>query len=48
MWWNFVGRDRVEMVAAYRDWQAGGDRFGEVKTDLARIPAPRPEWMTSD
>ena len=48
MWWNFVGRDRAEMEVAYRDWQAGADRFGEGKTDLSRIPAPRPEWMASD
>lgn len=48
MWWNFVGRNRAEMEAAYRDWQAGTARFGDVQTDLARIPAPRPEWMTSD
>ena len=48
MWWNFVGRNRAEMEAAYADWQASAERFGEVKTDLARIPAPRPEWMAPD
>jgi redox-sensitive bicupin YhaK (pirin superfamily) len=48
MWWNFVLRDQAEAEAAYRDWEPGSDRFGEVKTDLARIPAPRPEWMAPD
>jgi hypothetical protein len=29
MWWNFVGADHDEIVAAREDWQAGR-RFGEV------------------
>jgi redox-sensitive bicupin YhaK (pirin superfamily) len=45
MWWNFVGRTRDEMEDAYRDWQAHAPRFGSVHSDLARIDAPRPQWM---
>ena len=45
MWWNFVARDRAEIEAAWRDWQAGDDRFGTVASTLARIPAPRPSWL---
>jgi quercetin 2,3-dioxygenase len=46
MWWNFVARSRDEVDAAYADWQAGAERFGPVRSDLARIPAPRPPWQT--
>jgi redox-sensitive bicupin YhaK (pirin superfamily) len=45
MWWNFVARTRDEMEDAYRDWQAHAPRFGVVRSDLARIDAPRPQWM---
>ena len=45
MWWNFVGRDRGEIEAAYRDWQAAEGRFGEVASGLDRIDAPRPNWL---
>ncbi len=47
MWWNFVARSRDEMEDAYRDWQAHAERFGTVPSDLARIDAPRPEWMVA-
>lgn len=30
MWWNFVGSDHEEIVAAREAWEAHGDRFGEV------------------
>jgi redox-sensitive bicupin YhaK (pirin superfamily) len=46
MWWNFVARDRSEIDAAYREWQAGSDRFGSVATTLERIEAPRPLWLS--
>lgn len=46
MWWNFVGRSRGEMVAAVDDWNAADGRFGEVRSDLARIPAPVPPWRS--
>ncbi|MFI7603023.1 pirin family protein [Actinoplanes sp. NPDC049681] len=40
MWWNFVGRDHEEIVAARQGWAAGG-RFGEVRGyDGPSIPAP--------
>ena len=46
MWWNFVARTRDEMDAAYRDWEADSDRFGVVRSTLARIGAPRrPGWL---
>jgi quercetin 2,3-dioxygenase len=45
MWWNFVARDREEITAAYRDWEARTDRFGEVPSALERIEAPRPPWL---
>ena len=44
MWWNFVGRDRDDLDAAYRAWREGGDRFGRVASGLPRIPAPAPYW----
>ena len=47
MWWNFVARTRDEVDTAYSDWQAESSRFGEVRSPLARIPAPPPLWMHS-
>ena len=44
MWWNFVGRSRDELDAAYVAWQAGDERFGRVASPLPRIPAPAPYW----
>jgi redox-sensitive bicupin YhaK (pirin superfamily) len=44
MWWNFVGRDRDDLAAAYASWHAGDDRFGRVASALPRIPAPEPYW----
>ena len=40
MWWNFVGRSRDEFAVARDEWNAGSDRFGEVTSGRARIPAP--------
>jgi redox-sensitive bicupin YhaK (pirin superfamily) len=40
MWWNFVGRDHEEIVAARADWEAGR-RFGTVVGD-DRPPLPAP------
>ncbi len=40
MWWNFIGREHDEIVAARDDWQAGR-RFGEVHGYPGdRLPAP--------
>ncbi|MCW2777901.1 MAG: Pirin family protein [Frankiales bacterium] len=46
MWWNFVGRTREELSAAYEAWEAddGVERFGRVPSDLPRVPAPAPTW----
>jgi hypothetical protein len=44
MWWNFVGRTRDDLAAAYESWRAGDDRFGRVASALPRIPAPEPYW----
>lgn len=43
MWWNFVGRDHDEIVAARQAWEqrAGGGRFGAVHGyEGPDIPAP--------
>jgi redox-sensitive bicupin YhaK (pirin superfamily) len=41
MWWNFVGRDHDEVVAARADWEARSPRFGVVAGHgHDRIPAP--------
>jgi redox-sensitive bicupin YhaK (pirin superfamily) len=45
MWWNFVARNREELAAARRDWEAG-TRFGRVASPLDRIAAPEPYWPT--
>jgi redox-sensitive bicupin YhaK (pirin superfamily) len=40
MWWNFIGRDHDEIVAARDDWMTG-DRFGTVVGYAGdRLPAP--------
>ena len=45
MWWNFVGRSRDEIVQAARQWAGEDeDRFGRVRTELARVPAPPVPW----
>jgi redox-sensitive bicupin YhaK (pirin superfamily) len=44
IWWNFVARSRAEITTAYEHWQADDGRFGEVRSPLARIPAPAPPW----
>ena len=41
MWWNFIGRDHDEIVAARDDWQNQRSRFGHVAGhDGQWIPAP--------
>jgi redox-sensitive bicupin YhaK (pirin superfamily) len=44
MWWNFVARTRSEIEAACDQWQSADSRFGEVRSPLARIPAPGLPW----
>jgi len=45
MWWNFVARDRDEITAAWRSWNARDERFGTVASPLDRIEAPAPPWV---
>jgi quercetin 2,3-dioxygenase len=46
MWWNFVGRDHDDIVAARADWEAGrtpgtsSGRFAPVSHPVAALPAP--------
>ena len=40
MWWNFVARTHEELAEALAAWQAADERFGDVRSDLGRIPAP--------
>lgn len=41
MWWNFVAREHAEIVRAREEWEAGGERFGEVVGyDGGRLGAP--------
>lgn len=46
VWWNYVARDRGEVDRAGQDWNAESERFGRVRTKLARIPSPVPPWRT--
>jgi quercetin 2,3-dioxygenase len=47
MWWNFVARTTDELTAAWRAWQHGDeDRFGRVPSQLERIEAPVPPWIS--
>jgi redox-sensitive bicupin YhaK (pirin superfamily) len=45
MWWNFVGRSRQDIDAAYASWAAQDDRFGTVASSLPRIPTRPPYWQ---
>lgn len=46
MWWNFVARSREELEDAWRAWRDHEtDRFGAVRSELARIDAPTPPWI---
>ena len=47
MWWNFVGRSRAEIDAAAASWNADDGRFGTVRSQLARIPAPHAPWSSA-
>ena len=41
MWWNFVGRSHEEIVEFREEWQAEGERFGQVEGYPGRrLPAP--------
>jgi redox-sensitive bicupin YhaK (pirin superfamily) len=44
MWWNFVARTRDEVSVARRQWSAGDERFGTVRSPLARMNVGKPPW----
>ena len=45
MWWNFVGHSKAAIVAAQREWESGGPRFGRVRNDEGRrLAAPPLPW----
>lgn len=45
MWWNFVARDKSEIIQACRDWNKAVDYMGDVQGyDGARLTAPMPPW----
>ena len=46
MWWNFVARDRNEILTAHRSWQQDDGRFGAVHSSLPRIEVSAPPWAT--
>lgn len=46
MWWNYVARDRGEVISAHRDWTDRSDRFGVVGSPLARIDVDPPPWTS--
>ncbi|EMI5492675.1 pirin family protein [Providencia stuartii] len=41
MWWNFIGRTKIEIATAIKEWNQGSTRFGKVIND-DRIPTPSP------
>jgi redox-sensitive bicupin YhaK (pirin superfamily) len=45
MWWNFIGRDHDDIVAAREDWMSG-QRFGTVR-GYAGDPLPAPPMPTT-
>jgi hypothetical protein len=45
MWWNFIGRDHDEIVAAREEWM-NGNRFGTVR-GYAGDPLPAPPMPTT-
>jgi redox-sensitive bicupin YhaK (pirin superfamily) len=44
MWWNFVARTKEEVSEARREWTAGTERFGTVRSHLDRIEVGPPPW----
>ncbi|AKT51126.1 pirin family protein [Arsenicicoccus sp. oral taxon 190] len=43
MWWNFIGSDHDDVSAARDEWEAAGERFGQVPDyvgEVPRLPAP--------
>lgn len=46
MWWNFVGRDKAEILRACHEWNSGTGAFGNVEGYVYgdRLKAPIPPW----
>jgi redox-sensitive bicupin YhaK (pirin superfamily) len=44
MWWNYVARERREIITAHRDWTTRAERFGHVASSLAPIDTGPPPW----
>jgi redox-sensitive bicupin YhaK (pirin superfamily) len=42
MWWNYVARERAEILQAHEEWTERGARFGRVASPLERMDAPTP------
>lgn len=40
LWWNFVADNKEEIELAIKDWNNGHERFGNVDSDMKRLPAP--------
>lgn len=47
MWWNYVARDRSEILAAHREWMEAGQRFGSFDSPLPRIVVDPPPCNTA-
>lgn len=47
MWWNFVAREKAEILKSVREWNAGEGGFGEVHGYAygQRLSAPVPPWI---
>ena len=40
LWWNFVADNKAEIEQSIIDWNNGHERFGDVDSDMKRLPAP--------
>ncbi|MBP3945214.1 pirin family protein [Psychrobacter sp. K31L] len=40
LWWNFVADNKAEVEQSIIDWNNGHERFGNVDSDMKRLPAP--------
>jgi len=47
MWWNFVARERDEMLDAYRHWDSDDGFFGRVDSRLGRVAVGPPPWLAT-
>ena len=40
LWWNFVADNKEEIEQSIIDWNNGHERFGNIDSDMKRLPAP--------